>query len=156
MGMFIFALITLNHAQNKLPDVEIRSLNGSLVSASSLSNEGKPIIVSFWATWCKSCMEELETINDELSNWQNETGVKVVAVSVDDTRSSARVKSLVAGKQWDFDIYLDTNQDLKRALNVVNIPFTLILNGEGEIVWKHTGYTPGVESEILEVLKGLN
>ena len=73
-------------------------------------------------------------------DWQKETGVKLVAVSIDDVRNAAKVGPLVNGKAWTYDVYLDQNQDLKRALNVNNVPHTFLLNGNGEIGWHHNAY----------------
>lgn len=140
-------------AQKKLPDVTIKSLNGENISSKEFSNNGKPIIISFWATWCKPCLNELSAFNDEFEDWHDETEVKIIAVSIDDSRASSRVKSLVSGKDWSFEVYLDQNQDLKRALNIVNVPYTIILNGDGEIVWEHTGYNLGSEDEVIEQVR---
>lgn len=142
-------------AQKKLPDVTIKTLSGETISSKDFFNNGKPIIISFWATWCKPCLNELSAFSDEFEDWYEETGVKIIAVSIDDTRASARVKSLVSGKDWPFEVYLDQNQDLKRALNVVNIPHTFVFNGKGEIVWEHTSYNPGNEDEVIEQVRQL-
>ena len=153
LSLFIgFASILF--AQNKLPNVVVESMYGDEVKVSDFQNDGNPIIISFWATWCKPCISELDAINDQYEDWQDETGVKLIAISIDDERSSATVKSMSAGRDWAYEIYLDKNQDLKRALNVVNVPHTFLLNGKGEIVWQHNSYVPGAEDELYEeVLK---
>ena len=127
-----------------------------MIDASSLKNDGKPIVVSFWATWCKPCIRELNAINDQYIDWQEETGVKLVAVSVDDSRNSSRVKPFTKSQGWEYEVYLDENQELKRALNVNNIPHTFLLDGEGNIVWQHNGYIPGDEDHLLELIEKLN
>ncbi len=137
----------------KLPDIDIKTLDGKTVSTSVIQNDGKPIILSFWATWCKPCLREMNTIKDVYEEWQEETGVKLVAVSIDDARSTSRVKPLVDGSDWEYEIYLDPNSDFKRAMNVGNIPHTFILNGNREIVWQHTSFTEGSEEELIEVVK---
>lgn len=143
-------------AQNakSLPDnVSIKTLDGRTVQTSIIQNDGKPIIVSFWATWCKPCNKELDAIMEVYEEWQAETGVKLVAVSIDDARSSSRVKPHVDGRGWDYEVYLDPNQDFKRAMNVVNVPHTFVINGKGEIVWEHTTYVEGSEEELFEIVK---
>jgi hypothetical protein len=94
----------------------------------------------------------LESINDQYADRQKETPFKVIAISIDDARTSARVKSFVKGKGWTFDIYLDPNSDLKRALNVNEVPHVLIIKN-GKIVYQHNGYLPGNEEELFEKLK---
>jgi cytochrome c biogenesis protein CcmG, thiol:disulfide interchange protein DsbE len=159
--LFIFTFITgLTLAQDnsekksrKLPVVDVKTLDGKIISTSTLSNNGKPIIISFWATWCKPCVAELTTISDVYEDWQKETGVKLIAVSVDDSRSSAGVKPLVDGKDWPYEILLDANSDFKRAMNVNLIPHTFVLNGNGEIVWQHTSFSQGSEMGLIEVVR---
>lgn len=143
-------------AQNvkTLPEnISIKTLDGRTVQSSEIQNDGKPIIVSFWATWCKPCNRELNTIKEVYEDWQKETGVKLVAISIDDARSSSRVKPHVDGNGWDYEVYLDPNQDFKRAMNVVNVPHTFVLNGKGEIVWEHTSFVEGSEEELYEIVK---
>ena len=142
-------------AQNaQLPqNITIKALDGTSVQTSAIQNDGKPMIISFWATWCKPCNRELNTIKEVYEEWQEETGVKLVAISIDDARSSARVKPHVDGNGWEYEVYLDPNQDFKRAMNVVNVPHTFVVNGKGEIVWQHTSFVEGSEEELLEVVK---
>ena len=144
-------------AQNaKLPEnVTLKDIDGQSVQSSVIQNGGKPIIISFWATWCKPCNLELNTIKDLYDEWREETGLKLVAVSIDDARSAARVKPHVEGNDWPYEVYLDQNSDLKRAMGVVNVPHTFILNGDGEIVWQHTGYQAGGEEELIEKVREL-
>ena len=142
-------------AQKKLPEVSVESLSGVSFKASEFTNNGKPMIVSFWATWCKPCLMEMETISEEFEDLQNETGVRFIAISIDDERSIATVRTLSAGKGWPFEFFLDKNQNLKRALNVVNIPHMLLLNGKGEIVWQSTSYAPGDEEELYDKVNEL-
>jgi thiol-disulfide isomerase/thioredoxin len=146
----LIALGNQSEAQTVLPNVMVESITGQEVSAMNFFNDGKPMIISFWATWCKPCILELDAISDEYDEWREETGVILLAVSIDDERSLASVKTLSAGRDWPFTIYLDKNQDLKRALNVVNVPHTFLLNGKGEIVWQHNSYVPGAEQELYE------
>lgn len=139
--------------KSTLPSVELKTLDGKKFNIKDLSNNGKPIIISFWATWCKPCVKELTTIAEVYEQWQKETGVKLVAISVDDTRSAAKVGPFVDGKGWDYEVLLDVNGDLKRAMNVNEVPHMFIVNANGEIVWQHTSFAEGGEAEILIILK---
>ena len=140
----------------KVPaNITIKGLDGQSVQTSVIQNDGKPMIISFWATWCKPCNRELDAIKEVYEEWQEETGVKLVAVSVDDTKTAARVRPWVDGKDWPFEVYLDQNKDFARAMNVVNVPHTFLVNGEGEIVWQHTSYQDGGEEELIERVREL-
>jgi cytochrome c biogenesis protein CcmG, thiol:disulfide interchange protein DsbE len=153
-GIFIFSL-TAQETKNTIPSVTIRNLEGAQVNTSDFSNDGKPFIISFWATYCKPCVREFNSLTDVYEEWQEETGVKLFAISIDDSRTSNNVLPFVNGKGWEFDFYLDINGDFKRAMNVNLVPHTFICNGNGEIVWQHTSFAEGGELEMLEVIRGL-
>ncbi len=141
---------------NRLPAVTLKNMEGQSVRADQLSNNGKPMIISFWALWCKPCIKELSTIAEVYPDWVAETGVKFIAVSIDDARSSSKVKPFVDGKGWDMEVLLDPNGDFKRAMNVNLIPHTFVVNGQGEIVWQHTSFSEGGELELIEIIRKLN
>ena len=140
----------------KLPSVTVKNLDGKVINTSELSNNGKPMIVSFWALWCKPCINELTTIADVYDEWVEETGVKLIAVSIDDSRSSSKVGPTVNGKGWEYEVLLDANGDFKRAMNVNMIPHTFLINGDGEIVWQHTSFSEGSELQLIDMVRKLN
>jgi len=133
-----------------LPSIDVKSLEGKTVNTTHFNNEGHPIVLAFWATWCKPCTKELNAIADVYGEWQEETKVKVIAISIDDARNTPKVAPYAQGKDWPFEIYIDTNSDLKRALNVNAIPHTFLLNGDKKIVWQHTSYLDGDEEVLYE------
>ncbi|HMC98208.1 MAG TPA: TlpA disulfide reductase family protein [Flavobacteriales bacterium] len=140
----------LGLAQAKLPSVTLQTMDGKKVDTRTWTNDGHPIIVNFWATWCAPCKRELAAIAEKYEDWQTRTGVKLIAVSIDDARSMARVAPYVNGQGWDYEVYLDPNGDLKRALNVNNVPHTFLVNGSGEIVYQHNNYEPGDENVLFQ------
>lgn len=156
--MLFLVISAAVHAQNvftykKLPSVNIKDLKGQPFSTDNITNDGKPIIVSFWATWCKPCVRELTTIADVYDDWVKETGVKLVAVSIDDSRSVPLVAPMINGKGWEYQVLLDPNSDFKRAMNVVTVPQTFLLNGKGEVVWQHTTFAEGDELELIDLVR---
>lgn len=140
----------------QMPSVSIKDLNGKQINTADLNNDGKPMIINFWATWCKPCLKELAAINDSYLDWVEETGVKMYAISIDDARASARVKTLANAQAWEFDVLLDENSDFKRAMNVANPPHVFVIDGKGNIVFQHNGYSDGSEQELIEVVRRLN
>lgn len=145
-----------SESYNKIPSVDIKDLQGNPYNTSSITNDGNPIILSFWATWCKPCIKEMSAIADDYDDWVEETGVKMVAVSVDDARSSKMVEPLVNGKGWEYEVLLDPNGDFKRAMNVGLIPHTFLIDKDGNIVWQHTSFTEGSELELIKLVRKLN
>jgi thiol-disulfide isomerase/thioredoxin len=161
--LFIAILTTQLLLQNNLfsqdvktlPKVTVKDLQGNSIEATSFNNDGKPFLIDFWATWCVPCIRELNNISKVYDKWQEETGIKLIAVSIDDSRSSKKVAPYVKGRGWKFEFFIDENSDLKRALNVSNPPHTFLVNGKGEIVWEHTGYADGAEEELISKVKEL-
>ena len=138
-------------AQKSLPSIEVKDIDGNAVNVQSVLDDGVPVILSFWYTTCKPCLQELGAVNDAYVDWIEEADFKVVAVSTVDSRSSAKVKPMVNGRGWtDFTILLDENGDLKRAMNVQTQPTVFILDKDGNVVYTHTGYTPGSEEELFD------
>lgn len=149
----LFAVSAFAGDGDKIPASTVKKLDGSKVNSNTFSNNGKPIVISFWATWCKPCKKELDAIQEEYAEWTKETGVKVIAISIDDARSSGKVVTDVKSKGWDFEVYIDENQDFKRAMNVNNVPHTFLVDGSGKIVWSHNSYSEGDEAKLYENVK---
>ena len=141
------------HAQARLPKVTSKNTDGKSVQTDTLSNNGRPVIISFFATWCKPCNRELNAIHEVYDNWQQETGVRLVAVSIDQAQNVNKVKPMVDEYGWTYEVLLDTNGDFKRSLGVQMIPYVLVLDGKGNIVYKHNGYADGAETELFEKVK---
>ena len=151
----VFAVASVSAQQ--LPDVQVENAQGKIVSVRSLSN-GKPMIISYWSIACKPCIQELNAINDALAEWREEADFEVVAVSVDDARLKASAKAIASSRGWEFICVYDENQDLKRAMNVSLTPQSFVVDGDGNIIFSHSGYTPGSEQllfdKIVELKKG--
>ena len=139
----------------KLPAVNIKTLKGKSFNTADIDNKGNPVILSFWATWCKPCIKEMTAINELYDDWKKQTGVKLIAVSIDDTRTKTNVLPLINGKSWDFEFMTDENSDFKRAMNVSSVPHMFILNKKNEVVWQHNSFNEGDEKEIFQILKKL-
>lgn len=152
-GLFFLVAVGA-FSQAELPNVKLKNLEGKTINVADYNKSDKPVIISFWATWCGPCLKELNAISDVYKQWQDETGVELVAVSVDDAKTVKRVKSLVNGKSWTYEVLYDDNHALKRAMNVSNVPFTVVVY-KGKIVYKHLSYTPGVEKEMYKKIKAL-
>lgn len=146
---------SLMQVQAGLPSVTLKSIDGTTVQSETLSNDGKPFIIDFFATWCKPCNRELSAIAEVYDEWQEETGVKIFAVSIDQGQNINKVKPLVDQNEWEYEVLLDPNSDLLKALGGQMIPFVVVVDGNGNVVSKHSGYTDGAENELLEEVRKL-
>lgn len=142
-------------AQAQLPSVMLKSLEGKTVNTAELSNNGKPFVISFFATYCKPCNRELKAIHEQYADWQDETGMKVVAISIDQAQNINKVKPMVDGEGWEYEVLLDPNSEFRRALGVQTIPHVLIIDGKGKIAESRSGYTEGAESHLIEKVREL-
>ena len=154
----VFALPSGIKAQDssgsRVPSVKIRSVAGVIVNTADLSTDNTPVIVSFWATWCKPCIQELQTYHGLYESWQQKYGATLIAVSIDDSRNASKVAPFVRSRNWTFPVLLDVNNEFKRAMNVNNVPHTFVIMN-GKVVFSHSAYSPGDEDELEELLKKL-
>jgi len=138
----------------KIPSVSLKTMDGKAVNTAELGLTG-PIVISFWATWCSPCKRELNTIHEVYADWQEETGVTLVAVSIDDEKTKHQVPVYVNGKGWEYLVLMDPNGDFKRAMGVNNVPHTFLIDKDGNIVYSHNNYAPGDEEKLYELIQGL-
>lgn len=139
----------------QLPSVNLKDINGNTIDTATLQNDGKPFIISFFATWCKPCNRELKAINEVYPDWQEETGVRVVAISIDEAQNAQKVKPMVDAAGWEYQILLDPNSEFKRAMGVNLIPHVFIIDGQGKIAESRSGYTEGGEQHLIEKVREL-
>ncbi|MAZ57982.1 MAG: hypothetical protein CMP56_01040 [Flavobacteriales bacterium] len=135
---------------SQIPSVDLKTLDGSIINTIEFDNDNNPIIISFWATWCKPCKQELENIQEVYDDWREETNVKLIAISIDDARNTSKIKPLVNAKGWEYEVYQDSNREFATKMGVNPIPHTFLLNGDKKIVWDHVTYSDGDEEELYE------
>lgn len=155
VSFFVCLLAGIGIAQAQLPAVTLKTIDGTTVQTESLNNDGKPFIIDFFATWCKPCNRELSAIAEVYDEWQEETGVKIFAVSIDQAQNINKVKPLVDQNEWEYDVLLDPNSEFLKALGGQMIPYVVVVDGNGNIVSKHSGYTDGAENELIGEVRKL-
>jgi thiol-disulfide isomerase/thioredoxin len=142
----------LSFSQKKIPNTNVSNLQGRTIKIQAEISKDKITVLSFWATWCVPCINELDAISDVYDDWKEETNVEIIALSIDDSRTQRRIRPLVSGKGWEYKILIDKNQELKRALNISVVPHIIILKGN-KILYRYSGYSPGSEDKLFEIIK---
>jgi peroxiredoxin len=152
--LFFVCFLFYNTAfgQTTIPNTTLTTLDGKSVKIQEEISKDKITILSFWASWCVPCINELDAISEVYEDWQETVNVELIAISTDDARTQKRIRPMVNGKGWPYKILLDKNQELKRALNISTMPQTIILK-DSKIIYIHSGYSPGVEDEFYEIIK---
>lgn len=153
---FILSLVLLLSCTSlyaQLPSVKLKTLDGKTIDTSTLNNDGKPFVISFFATWCKPCNRELKAIHEQYEEWQEETGMKVIAISIDQAQNINKVKPLVDAEEWEYEVLLDPNSEFRRAMGVQMIPHVFIIDGNGKIAESRSGYTDGGEEHLIEKIR---
>jgi len=153
---FILLLSTISlFAQSEMPSIDVKTLDGQTINIQDYAENGKITIISFWATWCSPCKKELDAIADMYEDWQEDYDVELLAITIDTQRALAKVPGMVESKGWEYTILSDSNQKLQQALNFQTVPQTFVLDATGAISYSHSGYLPGDEYELEDVIKEL-
>ena len=152
--LFLACFLCYNAAfsQITIPNINLNTLSGKSVKIQDEISKDKITILSFWASWCVPCINELDAISEVYEDWQEDFNLELIAISTDDARTQKRIRPMVNGKGWPYKILLDKNQELKRALNISTLPQIIILK-DSKIIYIHSGYSPGVEDEFYDIIK---
>jgi peroxiredoxin len=143
-------------AAKKAPEFTLPDVEGEDVVLSELLEDG-PVVVDFWATWCKPCIKAFPDLQELFDKYRN-CGLSVVAVSIDGPRSMSRVGSFIKSKGHTFTVVLDPSQAVARKFHVTSVPRTVLINTDGEIEYAVTGYRPKnheeLEAAVAKLLPG--
>ena len=150
-SFFITAQESEELAGRKAPNFVLENLDGDYVELNQEIGEG-PVLLSFWATWCKPCIEELGEFK-KLYNDYKDKGFKILAISTDSERTVAKVKPFVKSKKYNFPVLYDTSGDVARIYYARAVPFTVLIDDKGAIVYSHLGYMRGDEQVVTSKVK---
>lgn len=130
---------------------KLKTPSGQKVILEKLLEQG-PVVVSFWATWCHPCQEELQHLQNYYQIYAD-SGIGFLAVSIDEARNKQKVSSLISGKKITLPVALDPEQEAMKAFGLTDVPGLFILDRQGNIVYRHLGYKPGDEMLLQEEIK---
>jgi thiol-disulfide isomerase/thioredoxin len=155
LGFTIFLFSFQSKADKVIPSVTLKDMMGKQVNSSELTNGDRPFIIAFWGSYCPHCHEELENISEVYEDWQDELGVKLIAIAIDDARTSKKVKPYVNGRGWEFEVYLDENNGMMKALSVTNLPYIVVVDTTGKIVFERFQYYDRAEDDLYDFISKL-
>jgi len=151
----LLLIVVFSFGQEKsLPQVNLKDMKNKTQSLEKLT-EGRITLINFWATYCVPCRKEMKHLN-RLNKTYSDSNVQVLGISIDDSRTVGRVKSMVKSQKLKYAILLDTEQKLYKNFNTTAMPFSILVDAQGKILWEHTGYLPGDETQMeIEIKKAL-
>ncbi len=149
LALGLSALFSFVLAAGPVPDFSLKRLDGSTFRLKDALGK-QVIVIDFWATWCGPCTKALKKLQELHASRKD---VLVLAISIDDASSMAKVQQFVQGRGYTFPVLLDPDSQVCRLFNPKgNIPFTLVIDRKGERVYQHTGYVPGDEQDLLNAV----
>lgn len=152
----LFLLISaFTTTTNTFPSVELQTMEGETVNINEYVGQGKITVVSFWATWCSPCKKELDAVSSLYKDWQEKYDMQFIAITIDNERALAKVPAIISDKGWKFTVLSDVENKMQKELKFQTIPQTFLVDQNGNIVYKHNGYSPGDELELATKMEEL-
>ena len=153
MFFLLFPVFIICQEVKSPPNFVLENLDGDYIELSEVIGNA-PILLSFWATWCKPCHEEMKYIQELFDEYESE-GLVVFAISTDNEKSVSKVKPFVKTRDYSFEVLYDTNNETARDYYVITVPHTIIIDKKGNIVYSHAGYIKGDEIKLKEEIPKL-
>lgn len=137
-------------------DFSKQDLDGNQITLSKLLEKG-PVMISFWATWCAPCKEEMKKMQPLYEKYKSQ-GFTYVAINQDNQKSISKVKAFISSNEYTFPVVLDIDKKIFQDYLGVGLPYSLIIDKNKKITAKHLGYITGdevtIEKEIKDALSG--
>ena len=142
-------------AQDKV-SFSFSTIENKNIQISELYKEG-PVLINFWALWCEPCKVEMRSLKLLYDKYKNK-GFTILGINQDSPKSVSKVRSYISSQRINFPVAIDPNSQLLQKFNGQSIPYSLLINEEGKIVYRNVGYLPGdeikLEKEIQKLLLG--
>lgn len=150
----MFALISFQavavEPDQIVPDFTLKSMEGENLRLEEL--RGQVVLINFWASWCGPCRQEMPILQKIHQRYER-LGFTVLGVNVDEVPEKAR--KIADRLALDFPLLLDTQQSVSEAYDVNAMPYTVLVDRDGQVRYVHRGYKPGDEAQYVNKLKPL-
>ena len=134
----------------KIDNSRIKMLNGEYAKISDFHSDG-PLIINFWTTWWPFCERQLAYLDQLNSNFKD-AGLNVLAVNVNKPNILKQVRPYINKRKYKFPVSVDPRSKLAKKLGVIGYPALYLVDKDGTILYKSSGYEEGKEDEYLEKL----
>ena len=155
IGTILLFVAGMALGQSTMPDATVYNLEGSEIQLKDYFADGSPKLVSLWATWCGPCRMELKALKDSYPKWKEKYDMEIVTISLDTPKMLGRAQKMFEDNGWDYTFLHDKDQELMRKLKITGIPYSLLIDGNGDVISVQKGYSPGYEKQIEQKLKTL-
>lgn len=133
------------------PDFTLPDLNGNRITLSDTYGKG-PVYISFWATWCKPCREELKIVEGLYKKYKDR-GFRVLAINTEGPKAMGKIKSFVKSNGWTFEVLIDSDGEIfRRKYKGFALPYTIMTDPQGQVVFSAVGFKPGDETHVEELI----
>lgn len=132
------------------PDFTLRSLSGENLRLQEY--RGKVVLINFWASWCGPCRQEMPIL-DRIHKRYEPAGFTVLGVNVEGEQDKAR--KIADRLDVSFPLLFDTGQQVSEAYALKSMPYTVLVDRDGQVRFIHHGYKPGDENKYIDRLKAL-
>lgn len=156
LAIFLLVSFSLSAQLESLPNIIVNDRAGEPVDIKQYSQNGKPKLISLWATWCGPCRQELAALDKVKSTWKEKYDLEIVAVSIDIPQMLRNAEVMFDKNGWDFTFLHDNNQELMQALKLRGIPYSILVDGQGDVSSVQMGYYPGYEEQLEQKIAKLS
>ena len=146
-----FGAVSVFAQDKKVPDFTLKNLAGKNVKFSDVLKENELVMLDFWFVGCKPCLEYMESF-DGFEEKFADRGFKIVAINTDSSQSTGKVKPFVDGRKYKFTVLLDPNGEVRKRYQIKAEPTTFLIKSDGTVVYRHQGYTKGLEEEVEKAI----
>lgn len=154
-GILSLSLIVLTGlSQPSLDSIQLKNLRGKIVPLSSVAQKSTVILFCFWSVNSDASISELNAISSQYGKWSQINSFRFIPICADEGNQLNRMKSTANMNTWGFDVFADVNGDLRRELNAVSLPESMILVN-GKIVYQQSGYESGSEQYLFNKVLSL-
>ncbi|MDN5203155.1 TlpA disulfide reductase family protein [Fulvivirgaceae bacterium BMA10] len=127
-----------NLSQKIISNIEVTDLEGDPIKSDMLKN--KVLVLDFWATWCKPCLQEFEEIEEIWSMYERDPEVAFLFIS---SEEKEKIKRFVLKKGYPFTFAHDPDGQFSRKMQISILPMVLVIDKNDSIRYVHKGYMAG-------------